>query len=253
MINIIYSRKNEVFQEHISYAQSMISCFTKPYEVVFVIKKTVKHQDPHNLFLWILQAVPVSWSRKHLPARPVEVVLRLTGSTETWRLRYRHQMSRNCGVFTGDWKMFSLQNSLQAFDVCVFEPTSDEELDLIQKTEYSTITMNVTIFRVQEVSEANSWRSRPKREIRVKAFVFSLLFCFVFRLLGLRFNWKKSCVWSTWCHNLLAKEQLNIFLYILCYWKVITKRDMFIVLFEGFYFLPSLLENMFNGLLFGKQ
>lgn len=95
-----------------------------------------------------MQAIPSGWSRQHLPPKNLDVILEVSGATETWSSRFLFSKGRNYGVLGGGWKAFVLQNKLEEFDVCVFEPVNEEQLDLVNKGEHDTVNMEVTIFQV---------------------------------------------------------------------------------------------------------
>ncbi|KDP38417.1 hypothetical protein JCGZ_04342 [Jatropha curcas] len=85
--------------------------------------------------------VPYAWITKHIACREKQLVtLRIKEKTWTMRLLcYRKDRNRQRGGLAGGWKNFVVDNKLHESDVCVFEPGSLTDKEII---------LDVNIFRV---------------------------------------------------------------------------------------------------------
>lgn len=87
----------------------------------------------------MMQFIPTQWVTKNLSLCNQDVILRL-GNNE-WPAKFSFTASRQCGGLTSGWKHFAIDNNLEEFDVCVFEP--------VPKTS-GPVVLEVRIFRVVE-------------------------------------------------------------------------------------------------------
>lgn len=101
------------------------------------------------------QGVPQKWIKKHLSKNYQNIILRI--GEKTWHTGFRSRKDCNWGGITSGWKAFVVDNNLEEFDVCVFEPCAG----LIGAT-----LLDVRIFRV--VEEVTPFRkiSSPTPNIR---------------------------------------------------------------------------------------
>lgn len=83
------------------------------------------------------QAIPAGWMTKHLTLENQDVILCL--NEKTWVTRFQFCKPRCSGGLSGGWKNFAVDNNLDEFDVCVFNP------DI---TGTKPVVLNVSIFRV---------------------------------------------------------------------------------------------------------
>lgn len=58
---------------------------------------------------------------------------------EEWRTRLNYYQSRKCVGITSGWKHFAVDNNLEQFDVCIFDPCNRED---------GPFCVDVKIFRV---------------------------------------------------------------------------------------------------------
>ncbi|CAI0558547.1 unnamed protein product [Linum tenue] len=83
-------------------------------------------------------SVPNVWTNKHLPLLLKHGVV-LKVKDKTWTTKFTYQQSRKSGGLSAGWKSFAVENNLEEFDVCVFEPDGPF---------YASISLNVKIVRV---------------------------------------------------------------------------------------------------------
>lgn len=83
------------------------------------------------------QGVPREWIKKNLSKKNQNIILRL--GEKTWHAGFRYREDRNWGGISCGWKQFAIDNNLEEFDVCLFEPSAG----LIGAT-----LLDVKIFRV---------------------------------------------------------------------------------------------------------
>ncbi|WCJ35342.1 AP2/B3-like transcriptional factor family protein [Euphorbia peplus] len=83
-------------------------------------------------------SIPSSWMTKHGYAFEKQDVILRRGE-DLWHTKYYYQKSKNNGGLSSGWKNFAVTNSLQEYDVCVFEPGEPTK---------DAIVLDVSIFRV---------------------------------------------------------------------------------------------------------
>lgn len=64
-------------------------------------------------------SIPSPWMTKYMSLELQDVTLRLNG--KTWQTKFHYYPSRSYGGLSGGWRSFVADNSLDEFDVCVFE------------------------------------------------------------------------------------------------------------------------------------
>ncbi|XP_023538425.1 B3 domain-containing protein REM16-like [Cucurbita pepo subsp. pepo] len=94
---------------------------------------------PSHVYRRFYLFIPTQWVTKNLSLCNQDVILRL-GNNE-WPAKFSFTASRQCGGLTSGWKHFAIDNNLEEFDVCVFEP--------VPKTS-GPVVLEVRIFRVVE-------------------------------------------------------------------------------------------------------
>ncbi|GAV79745.1 B3 domain-containing protein [Cephalotus follicularis] len=92
---------------------------------------------PTYVYKKFYMVIPSGWLTKHLSLENQEVFLRVR--EKTWHTRFYYIKSRKCGGLASGWKTFAVDNNLEEFDVCVFEPASPASYPLV---------LDVRIFRV---------------------------------------------------------------------------------------------------------
>ncbi|KAL0557991.1 hypothetical protein IC582_006553 [Cucumis melo] len=94
---------------------------------------------PSHVYRRFFLFIPTQWVTKNLSLRNQDIILRV-GSDE-WPTKFNFTPSRQCGGLTSGWKHFSIDNNLEEFDVCVFEPVNKSS---------GPVVLEVKIFRVVE-------------------------------------------------------------------------------------------------------
>ncbi|CAI9763677.1 unnamed protein product [Fraxinus pennsylvanica] len=94
---------------------------------------------PSHVSNGFYMSIPCEWARMHLRHKSQDVVLRV--KENSWQVKY-HQKAYNNGGLDGGWKNFVYDNSLEEFDVCLFDLASGPN---------DGIVLDVQIFRVAEV------------------------------------------------------------------------------------------------------
>ncbi|KAG5251311.1 transcriptional factor B3 family protein [Salix suchowensis] len=82
--------------------------------------------------------IPSGWAARHIRTlEKKDVILRI--KENTWNTKFLCCKSKNSGGLSSGWRNFALDNKLQEFDVCLFEPSSAVN---------NSIVPDVNIFRV---------------------------------------------------------------------------------------------------------
>lgn len=103
----------------------------------------------------MMQFIPTQWVTKNLALRNQDIILRV-GSDE-WPAKFNFTPSRQCGGLTSGWKHFSIDNNLEEFDVCVFEPVTKSS---------GPVVLEVKIFRVvEDVTPLTRVASKSNRKL----------------------------------------------------------------------------------------
>ncbi|XP_057975152.1 B3 domain-containing protein REM16-like isoform X2 [Malania oleifera] len=92
---------------------------------------------PTHVYKRFFMVIPSEWVNKHLSGQSQDVILR--HKENTWPARY-YARGSYAGL-TGGWKHFSVENNIEEFDVCLFEPAAQLN---------DTVVLDVYIFRVVE-------------------------------------------------------------------------------------------------------
>lgn len=92
---------------------------------------------PTHVYKRFYMAIPASWMSKYLTLENQDVILRL--NEKTWITRFQFCKPRCSGGLSGGWKNFAVDNNLDEFDVCVFNPDTPGTKPMV---------LNVSIFRV---------------------------------------------------------------------------------------------------------
>lgn len=82
--------------------------------------------------------IPSAWSTRHFRTLEKKVVI-LRVKENTWNTNFLYYKSKNSGGLSSGWKSFALDNNLQEFDVCLFEPSGTMNYSFV---------LDVNIFRV---------------------------------------------------------------------------------------------------------
>lgn len=85
------------------------------------------------------QLMPSGWVANHMELQNQDLILR-TGKS-CWKTKFNYNRIRRVGGISCGWKYFSVDNNLEEFDVCVFEPGIPIS---------NTFVLDVKIFRVVE-------------------------------------------------------------------------------------------------------
>lgn len=85
------------------------------------------------------QNLPTEWVMKYISLENQDVFLRFGG--REWRTRFNYNRPRKSAGLTSGWNHFAVDNNLEEFDVCVFEPGSPVN---------DSFCLDVKIFRVVE-------------------------------------------------------------------------------------------------------
>ncbi|OMO74948.1 hypothetical protein COLO4_26424 [Corchorus olitorius] len=102
---------------------------------------------PGMVYRKFRMVVSRQWVAGHLSQESQEIILRMEG--KSWVIGFYFNKSRRSGLLTSNWKNFVLDNGLEEFDVCVFNPGGTTSPG-------KKFIVDVTIFRVvKEVVEPN--------------------------------------------------------------------------------------------------
>jgi B3 DNA binding domain len=93
-----------------------------------------------------MQRLPIEFSRRYLPRRKTDVILRVSADSKTWSVAFLPYLADRDRLSRG-WSSFACDNSLQECDYCAFE--------LVKAVEFL-----VHIFRVCEVQLPSACRAR---------------------------------------------------------------------------------------------
>ncbi|KAK7291145.1 hypothetical protein RIF29_06058 [Crotalaria pallida] len=126
------SNRRSVTEHEINNAQRLAQAACTKKSLLIVMQ-------PENVYKRFFLSIPSKWIVEHLPPRSQDIILRM-GKTK-WHVKYCFHRTRYTGEFAGGWKNFALDNNLEEFDVCVFEPTNEVN---------DTMILDVNIFRVVE-------------------------------------------------------------------------------------------------------
>ncbi|KAG9152713.1 hypothetical protein Leryth_023465 [Lithospermum erythrorhizon] len=118
-----YSNRRPVTEEEKANAEQRANAEASIESLVIVMKE--------------YNTVPCWWSNDYLPNKHVIMKLQLGG--KIWPVKFNKRYTG--GVIIGGWKMFSMDNSLEEGDVCLFNIISNKS---------DPIVMEVKIFRVVE-------------------------------------------------------------------------------------------------------
>ncbi|XP_059635607.1 B3 domain-containing protein REM16-like [Cornus florida] len=115
-----------------------------------------------SVFVMALQTVPTAWATRHLRPENQDVTLRV--KENTWQTRFYFR--KYGGVLGSGWKDFAIENSLEEFDVCLFDLASEKN---------EAVVLDVSIFRVVEdihlptiLTSPSSRHRRPSKYARGK-------------------------------------------------------------------------------------
>ncbi|CAK9178588.1 unnamed protein product [Ilex paraguariensis] len=113
---------------------------------------------PSHVYKGFFMSIPAEWATINLRDKTQDVTLRVRENT--WHVRL-YQRACGCGLTSG-WKNFAIENFLEEFDVCLFNPAGETN---------NTIVMDVSIFRVVEevipptkVTSPTSRRGKPSKK-----------------------------------------------------------------------------------------
>lgn len=93
---------------------------------------------PTHVYRKFYMVIPSAWSTRHFRTLEKKVVI-LRVKENTWNTNFLYYKSKNSGGLSSGWKSFALDNNLQEFDVCLFEPSG---------TMNNSFVLDVNIFRV---------------------------------------------------------------------------------------------------------
>ncbi|GAA0175812.1 hypothetical protein LIER_41981 [Lithospermum erythrorhizon] len=125
-----YSNRRPVTEEEKANAEQRANAEASIESLVIVMKE-------YNVYRRFFLTVPCWWSNDYLPNKHVIMKLQLGG--KIWPVKFNKRYTG--GVIIGGWKMFSMDNSLEEGDVCLFNIISNKS---------DPIVMEVKIFRVVE-------------------------------------------------------------------------------------------------------
>ncbi|CAL0332685.1 unnamed protein product [Lupinus luteus] len=94
--------------------------------------------QPEQVYTRFYLSLPSRWLVEHLPPRSQHLVLHIN-KMEEWHVKYCYDQIHNTGELTLGWRKFALDNNLEEFDACVFQPMGKV---------YGTWLIDVKIFRV---------------------------------------------------------------------------------------------------------
>ncbi|XP_027368166.1 B3 domain-containing protein REM16 [Abrus precatorius] len=118
---------------------------------------------PTHVYKRFYLSLQLKWMAQLTPSGSQELILRM-GMGE-WLAKFTVHNCRNSGGLTRGWKQFALDNNLEEFDVCVFEPAGHMN---------NVLVLDVTIFRVVEeivpVTAATSSGGKKGRKPVTKAY-----------------------------------------------------------------------------------
>ncbi|XP_011017261.1 PREDICTED: B3 domain-containing protein REM16-like [Populus euphratica] len=93
---------------------------------------------PTHVYRKFYMVIPSGWANRHFRTlEKKDVILRM--KENTWNTKFLYCKSKNSGGLSSGWRNFALDNKLQEFDVCLFEPSSAVN---------NSIVFDVNIFRV---------------------------------------------------------------------------------------------------------
>ncbi|CAN1163806.1 B3 domain-containing protein REM16 [Linum perenne] len=95
---------------------------------------------PTHVYRKFFMSIPCGWMNKHLNMllkHPVS--LKMNG--KTWNTRFVYQQARKSGGLSAGWRSFAVDNNLQEFDVCVFNPEAPF---------HTSMSLNVNVVRAIE-------------------------------------------------------------------------------------------------------
>ncbi|KAF5740725.1 B3 domain-containing protein REM16-like isoform X1 [Tripterygium wilfordii] len=124
------SNRRPVTEEEKRKALRLADAELTPQGFLSVMKQTSIYRK-HYL------GIPSWWMNKHLSLKNQDLILRV--NEDTWQVTFRYVYSRGHGGLSTGWKNFALDNKLDEFDVCVFEPSSPLN---------NCVVLDVKIFRV---------------------------------------------------------------------------------------------------------
>lgn len=114
---------------------------------------------PSHVYKRFFVSMNNKWIGSRVSPTSQDVILRM-GQGE-WTARYSYHTIRGTGGLSGGWKHFSLDNNLEEFDVCVFNPAGKMNDSLV---------IDVAIFRVvPEIVPLTAISPAPKRRGRKSA------------------------------------------------------------------------------------
>ncbi|XP_015884746.3 B3 domain-containing protein REM16 [Ziziphus jujuba] len=94
---------------------------------------------PNQVYKRFYMLLPSGWVSNHMALQNQDVILRIGKSC--WRTKFTYNRTRRVGGITCGWKFFAVDNNLEEFDACVFEPGIPLS---------NTFVLDVKIFRVVE-------------------------------------------------------------------------------------------------------
>uniref|UniRef100_A0A6N2N9U6 TF-B3 domain-containing protein n=1 Tax=Salix viminalis TaxID=40686 RepID=A0A6N2N9U6_SALVM len=100
--------------------------------------QTAQTNDGFVVIMKPTHVIPSAWSTRHFRTLEKKVVI-LRVKENTWNTNFLYDKYRNSEGLSSGWKSFALDNNLQEFDVCLFEPSG---------TMNNSIVLYVHIFRV---------------------------------------------------------------------------------------------------------
>ncbi|XP_021896518.1 B3 domain-containing protein REM16-like isoform X1 [Carica papaya] len=100
---------------------------------------------PTCVYKKFFMSIPSSWVIRNLSLENQDVILRTNGNM--WYARFSCYKPRHSGGLLAGWKKFVLDNHLDEFDVCVFEPV---------RLGSNPIVLDVRIFRVVQAAIPSS-------------------------------------------------------------------------------------------------
>ncbi|OIW12056.1 hypothetical protein TanjilG_24480 [Lupinus angustifolius] len=129
-IELYTSNRRPVTEHEINSAQHLAQAACTKKSLLIVMQ-------PEQVYTGFYVSIPSRWVVEHLPPRSQDLVLRVN-KTE-WHVKYCYDRIHYTGELTLGWRKFALDNNLEEFDVCVFQPMGKV---------YGTWLIDVKIFRV---------------------------------------------------------------------------------------------------------
>ncbi|KAL0351944.1 UNVERIFIED_CONTAM: B3 domain-containing protein REM16 [Sesamum calycinum] len=124
------SRRREVTEDEKQRAQQMAVAGSSENSFIVVMRAS-------HVYKGFFMSVPAEWARFHLPNKNHDIELRVNDNV--WKAKYHYKGYG--GGLTSGWKNFAMENFLEEFDVCLFDPISRTDDNII---------LDVKIFRVVE-------------------------------------------------------------------------------------------------------